>query len=104
MSAAPVFLSCAITGGMSVPGQSSAIPVTPDEIVGSAVGANTAGAAIVHVHVREPQTGRPAADLGLFKEVLAGIGERCDAIVQPTSGGGVGMSGSGARTRKECVG
>jgi len=87
-----VFCSCAITGGMSVPGQSAAIPVTPQEIVDSAVDAHAAGAAIVHIHVREPETGRPTSDLGLFKEVLDGIAERCDAIVQPTSGGGVGMS------------
>jgi len=87
-----VFCSCAITGGMSVPGQSAAIPVTPDEIVDSAVEAHAAGAAIVHIHVREPETGRPSADLGLFREVLTRIGERCDAIVQPTTGGGVGMT------------
>ena len=92
MSGAPVFLSCAVTGGMSVPSQSAAIPVTPEEIVEAAVGAHAAGAAIIHVHVREPETGRPSADLGLFREVLAGIGERCDAIVQPTTGGGVGMT------------
>jgi uncharacterized protein (DUF849 family) len=77
---------------MSVPGQSAAIPVTPEEIVDSAAVAHAAGAAIVHIHVREPETGRPSADLGLFREVLAGIGERCDAIVQPTTGGGVGMT------------
>ena len=92
MSGAPVFLSCAVTGGMSVPSQSAAIPVTPEEIVEAAAGAHAAGAAIIHVHVREPETGRPSADLGLFREVLAGIGERCDAIVQPTTGGGVGMT------------
>ena len=98
-----VFLSCAITGGMSVPGQSAAIPVTPDEIVESAVEAHAAGAAIVHIHVREPETGRPVADLGLFREVLAGIGERCDVIVQPTSGGGVGMTiEERARVVTEC--
>jgi uncharacterized protein (DUF849 family) len=100
---APVFCSCAITGGMSVPGQSAAIPVTPEEIVDSAVAASAAGAAIVHIHVREPDTGRPIADLGLFREVLAGIAERCDAIVQPTSGGGVGMSiEERARVVTEC--
>jgi 3,5-dioxohexanoate:acetyl-CoA acetone transferase len=87
-----VFCSCAITGGMSVPGQSSAIPITPEQIIDSAVAAHDAGAAIVHIHVRDPETGRPVADLGLFKEVLAGIGERCAAIVQPTTGGGVGMT------------
>jgi uncharacterized protein (DUF849 family) len=103
MSLEPVFLSCAVTGGMSVPGQSQAIPITPEEIVGSAVEASHAGAAIVHLHVREPDTGKPVADLGLFKEVLAGVGERCDAIAQPTSGGGVGMTiEERARVVTEC--
>ena len=98
-----VLCSCAITGGMSVPGQSKAIPVTPQEIVDSAVDAHEAGAAIVHIHVREPATGRPTSDLGLFKEVLGGIAERCDVIVQPTSGGGVGMSiDERARVVSEC--
>jgi 3,5-dioxohexanoate:acetyl-CoA acetone transferase len=92
MTDARVFCSCAVTGGMSVPGQSAAIPVTPEEIVAAAVGAHAAGAAIVHVHVRDPATGHPSADLGLFREVVTGIGERCDAIVQPTTGGGVGMT------------
>lgn len=86
------FISCAITGGMTVPGQSPAIPVTPEEIVESAVDAHAAGAAIVHVHVREPATGKPSAELALFKEVIAGISDRCSAIVQPTTGGGVGMT------------
>ena len=89
---AKVFISCAITGGMSVPGQSEAIPITPGQIIDSAVEANAAGAAIVHVHVRDPETGEPSADLELFREVLAGIGERCEAIVQPTSGGGARMT------------
>lgn len=98
-----VVCSCAVTGGMSVPGQSPAIPVTPEQIIDAAVAANAAGSAIVHIHVREPETGRPSADLGLFKEVLAGIGERCDAIVQPTSGGGVGMTiEERARVVTEC--
>jgi uncharacterized protein (DUF849 family) len=103
VSLEPVFLSCAVTGGMSVPGQSPAIPVTPEEIVGSAVDASAAGAAILHIHVREPETGKPVADLGLFREVLAGIGESCDAIVQPTSGGGLGLTiEERARVVTEC--
>jgi uncharacterized protein (DUF849 family) len=98
-----VLCSCAITGGMSVPGQSAAIPVTPQEIIDSAVAAHAAGAAIVHVHVRDPETGRPAADLELFREVIDGVRERCDAIVQPTSGGGVGMTiEERARVVTEC--
>jgi uncharacterized protein (DUF849 family) len=87
-----VIISAAITGGMTVPTQSSAIPVTPAEIVESAVGAYEAGAAIVHIHVREPETGRPSSDLALFREVLTGIKERCPVIVQPTTGGGQGMT------------
>jgi uncharacterized protein (DUF849 family) len=86
------FISCAITGGMTVPGQSEAIPVTVEEIVDSAVAAHEAGAAIVHVHVRDPASGKPSAELGLFEEVITGIRERCNAIVQPTTGGGVGMT------------
>ena len=86
------FISCAITGGMTVPGQSEAIPVTVEEIVDSAVAAHEAGAAIVHVHVRDPASGKPSAELELFEEVIAGIRERCNAIVQPTTGGGVGMT------------
>ena len=98
-----VLCSCAITGGMSVPGQSGAIPITPEQIVESAVAANAAGAAIVHLHVREPTTGKPVSDLGLFQEVIGGIRERCDAIVQPTSGGGVRMTiDERARVVAEC--
>lgn len=103
MTGALVLCSCAITGGMSVPGQSPAIPITPEEIIESAVAAHAVGAAVVHIHVRDPDTGRPSADLGLFKEVLAGIGARCPAIVQPTSGGGVGMTiEDRARVVTEC--
>ncbi len=87
-----IIISAAITGGMTVPTQSQAIPVTPEEIVDSAVGAYEAGAAIVHIHVREPETGRPSSDLSLFREVLSGIKERCPVIVQPTTGGGQGMT------------
>ena len=87
-----VIISAAITGGMTVPGQSEAIPITPEEIVESAVGAHEAGATIVHLHVREPETGKPSSDIGLFREVVSGIKERCDVIVQPTTGGGKGMT------------
>ena len=87
-----VIISAAITGGMTVPGQSPAIPITPEEIVDSAVGAHEAGAAIVHIHVREPETGKPCSSLELFRDVVSGIKERCDVIVQPTTGGGKGMT------------
>jgi uncharacterized protein (DUF849 family) len=60
--------------------------------VDSAVGAHEAGATIVHLHVREPETGKPSSDIGLFREVVSGVKERCDVIVQPTTGGGKGMT------------
>jgi uncharacterized protein (DUF849 family) len=85
------FLSCALTGGMSVPGQNPAIPITPEQIVASGLDAAAAGAAILHVHVRDDE-GRPVSDLGRFREVVQGLREGCDAIVQPTTGGGVGMT------------
>ncbi len=88
----PVIITCAVTGGMTVPAQSQYIPVTPERIVEEAVAAHEAGAAIIHLHVRDPDTGAPSADLGLFAEVLAGIASRCDAILQPTTGGGIGMT------------
>jgi len=87
-----VIISAAITGGMTVPGQSPAIPITPEEIIDSAVDAHEVGAAIVHLHVREPETGKPSSSLELFREVVSGIKERCEVIVQPTTGGGKGMT------------
>jgi uncharacterized protein (DUF849 family) len=91
-STAPYIATAAITGGMTIPGQSAAIPVTTDAIVDSAVAAHAAGAAIVHIHVRDPSSGRPVADVDLFGKVMSEIAAACDAIVQPTTGGGVGMT------------
>jgi uncharacterized protein (DUF849 family) len=88
----PVIITCAVTGGMTVPSQSPYIPVAPDRIIEEAVAAHRAGAAIIHLHVRDPETGAPSADLELFDEVLTGIASRCDAILQPTTGGGIGMT------------
>lgn len=88
----PVVLTCAVTGGMTVPTQSEAIPVTPEEIVRDSLAAHEAGATVIHIHVRDPESGRPVANLDLFREVLEGVAERCDAILQPTTGGGAGMT------------
>ena len=87
-----VLCSCAITGGMSVPGQSAAIPVTPEEIVESAVAAHAAGAAIVHLHVRDPQDGHPVQDPGLFKDVLAIVKDSSDVVINLTTGGSPHMT------------
>lgn len=88
---APAIISAAITGAMTVPSQSPHIPVTTTEIADSAVAAAEAGAAIVHIHVREAD-GSPTARPELFGAVLDSIRGRCDAIVQTTTGGGAGMT------------
>lgn len=87
-----VIITCALTGGMTVPAQSPAIPITVDEIVEDGVRAAEAGASVLHIHVREESTGRPVADLELFHQVLSQLKERTDAVLQPTTGGGRGMT------------
>lgn len=85
-------VTCAVTGAIHVPTMSPHLPVTPDEIVEEAVGAAEAGASIVHLHVRDPETGEPTSDLDLFRNVAERVKDRCDAIVQPTTGGAPTMS------------
>ncbi len=82
-----VIISCAVTGAIHTPTMSPHLPVTPDEIADEAIAAADAGASIVHIHVRDPETGEPVSDLSLFREVAEQIDDACDAIVQPTTGG-----------------
>ena len=82
-----VVISAAITGGMTVPTQSGAIPVTPEEIIESAVGAYEAGAAIVHLHARNPADGRPDQSPEAFEPFLRSIKQRCDVVCNLTTGG-----------------
>jgi uncharacterized protein (DUF849 family) len=63
------------------------LPVTPEEIASEAIAAAEAGASIVHIHVRDPETGEPITDLDLFREVAEQIHAESDVIVQPTTGG-----------------
>ncbi len=87
-----VIITCALTGGMTVPAQSAAIPVTVDQIVEDGLRAAEAGASVLHIHVREEATGRPVADLELFDAVLSRLKAQTDAVLQPTTGGGRGMT------------
>jgi len=89
-----VILSCAVTGAIHVPTMSPHLPVTPDEIATAAIEAAEAGASIVHVHVRDPETGEPVTDLGLFREVATRIREESDVVIQPTTGGAPTMATS----------
>lgn len=84
-------ITCALTGGDTVPSQSDALPLSPEEIVAAAVEAREAGAAVVHVHGRGPE-GRPTSDPDLLARIVAGIRERTDLIVNVTTGGGAGMT------------
>src|SRR3712207_9422196 len=83
-----VIISCAITGSIHTPSMSPYLPVTPEQIAESAIGAAEAGAAILHLHARDPQTGRPTQNPEVFRQFLPVIKERCDAIVNITTGGG----------------
>lgn len=76
---------------MTVPSQSPHIPIEAADIAESAIAANAAGAAIVHIHARADD-GQPSADQTLFREIYDRITSECDAIVQTTTGGGVGMT------------
>jgi 3-dehydrocarnitine:acetyl-CoA trimethylamine transferase len=65
-----VIISCAVTGSADTPGRNPAVPVTPQQIAQSAIDAGKAGAAIVHIHVRDPKTTRPSMELALYREVV----------------------------------
>lgn len=82
-----VIISCAITGAIHTPTMSPNLPVTPEEIAEEAIAAADAGASIVHIHVRDPETGEPTSDLSLFRKVAERVNDACEAIVQPTTGG-----------------
>ena len=88
----PVIITCAVTGGIHTPTMSPHLPVTPEEIAASAVEAAEAGAAILHLHARDPETGRPDARAETFMRFLPQIKEGCDAVVNITTGGGLGMT------------
>ena len=87
-----IIITAAITGAVHTPTMSPHLPITPEQIADEAVGAAEAGAAMVHIHVRDPETGKPTSDLGLFRQVLSDIRDRSDVIVNTTTGGGLGMT------------
>jgi uncharacterized protein (DUF849 family) len=68
-----VFITCAVTGNLTTPDQTPHLPITPEEIADAALGAAEAGAAIVHLHVREPKTGKPSMALDYYREVVERI-------------------------------
>ena len=87
-----VIISCAITGGIHTPSMSDALPVTPDEIATQSIDAAEAGAAIIHLHARDPETGIPTPDPDVFMQFLPRIKQNTDAVINITTGGGLNMS------------
>ena len=84
-----IILSCAITGSADTPARNCAVPVTPSEIAASAIDAAKAGAAIVHIHVRDPQTTRPSMDPALYREVVERVrASGSDVLINLTTGPG----------------
>ncbi len=82
-----VVITCAVTGAIHTPSMSPHLPVTPEEIADAAVGAAEAGAAIVHLHARDPRTGKPDQTPEAFAPFLQVIKQRSDCIINLTTGG-----------------
>jgi uncharacterized protein (DUF849 family) len=87
-----VIITCAVTGSIHTPSMSPHLPITPDQIAEAAIAAAEAGAAVLHLHARDPKDGRPTPDPAVFMEFLPRIKQSCDGIVNITTGGGAGMS------------
>ena len=87
-----VIISCAVTGSIHTPSMSPYLPVTAEDIATQAIGAAEAGAAILHLHARETGTGRPTQDIAEYEKFLPEIRDSCDAILNITTGAGLGMS------------
>ena len=86
-----IIITAAITGAIHTPTMSPYLPITPEQIAEEAVKAAKAGAAVVHIHVRDPKNGRPTTDVNIFREAASRIREKSDVIVCLTTGGGLGI-------------
>jgi uncharacterized protein (DUF849 family) len=87
-----VIISCAVTGAIHTPTMSEWLPITPDEVAEQAIAAAEAGAAILHLHARDPSNGKPTPSPEVFMEFLPRIKQSCDAVINITTGGGLGMT------------
>src|SRR5436305_8530359 len=87
-----VIITCAVTGSIHTPTMSPYLPLTPDEVARDAIAAAEAGAAILHLHARDPKDGRPTPDPAVFMAFLPRIKQATDAVVNITTGGSVTMT------------
>lgn len=90
--AGKVIITCAITGGIHTPSMSDALPWKPADIARQAIDAAEAGAAILHLHARDPQDGRPSPATDVFMQFLPQIKQSTDAVINITTGGGLTMT------------
>jgi len=94
-----VFITCAVTGSGDTTGKSDKVPITPEQIANSAIDAAKAGAAVVHCHVRDPETGKPSRDPKLFREVTERIRDSAtDTVLNLTAGMGGDLVLGGVET------
>lgn len=87
-----IIITCAVTGSIHTPSMSPHLPITADQIADQAIGAAEAGAAILHLHARDPETGRPSASVDHFMAFLPRIHQACDAVLNLSTGGSALMS------------
>ncbi|MCD6224751.1 MAG: 3-keto-5-aminohexanoate cleavage protein [Deltaproteobacteria bacterium] len=85
-------ITAAITGGIHTPTMSPYLPITPRQIIDEILAVHQAGGTVCHVHVRDPETGKPVLDTELYKEIVTEVKSRCDIIICITTGGGLGMA------------
>jgi uncharacterized protein (DUF849 family) len=91
-AARKVIITCAVTGSIHTPTMTPYLPVTPEEIARAAIDAAEAGAAIIHLHARDPKDGKPTPDPAVFMQFLPRIKQSSDAVLNITTGGGHGMT------------
>ncbi len=89
---AKIIISCAVTGAIHTPSMSDYLPITPEQIAQSSIEAAEAGAAIIHLHARDPETGEPTPDPAVFERFLPIIKQSTDAVINITTGGGLTMT------------
>ena len=89
---AKVIITCAVTGAIHTPSMSDHLPITPQQIAEQSIAAAEAGAAIIHLHARDPKDGRPTPDPAVFMQFLPVIKQATDAVINITTGGGLGMT------------
>ena len=87
-----ILITCAVTGSIHTPSMSPHLPITGDEIADQAIGAAKAGASILHLHARHPETGRPSAEVDHFMGFIPRIHAECDAVLNLSTGGSAIMS------------